>query len=73
MTTTRTTSSHPGPGDLVCYRDFLGAQRTVEIIEWHDDVKNGRPGFDGWLICQDGELVDGRHGVWGYESQIVFP
>lgn len=50
-------------GDTIVYRTFGGEARTVLVTEKEDDVKNGRPGFDG--VTEDG--VD----VWGYDEQIV--
>ena len=40
-----------------------GGLRTGIVTEKHDDVKNGRPGFD--MRCSDG----GEY--WGYDDQIV--
>lgn len=55
----------PAVGDVITYVDFLGGRRTVYVTAVDDDIKNGRPGFDGHLIDDPDFLV------WGYDSQIV--
>jgi len=54
-------------GDIIIYSPFGGGERRVRVLTKEDDVKNGRPGFDGDLL--DGDTVIGQ--VWGYDSQIV--
>lgn len=54
-------------GSVIVYRSFGGSRRTVKVENMEDDIKNGRPGFDGTLIV-NGEETD--EGVWGYDSQI---
>jgi len=50
-------------GDIIKYQTFGGYEtRTVRVTAKYDDVKNGRPGFDG---------MAGDTPVWGYDSQIV--
>ena len=34
-------------GDTVRYETFTGELRTVRVTGKHDEIKNGRPGFDG--------------------------
>jgi hypothetical protein len=52
-------------GDVIEYQTFTGNRRRV-LVEYRDpDIKNGRPGFDGVSLSEDGM------GVWGYDSQIV--
>jgi len=49
-------------GDTITYRLFSGGLRTVVVADKCDDIKNGRPGFDG----------DNDEGHWwGYDEQIV--
>lgn len=58
--------------DLVIYRPFGGGTRRVRVATKEADVKNGRPGFSGQLVDEDGSLTAGdTYGVWGYDSQIV--
>lgn len=52
-------------GDTIQYRTFGGGLRTVVVTDKMDDVKNGRPGFDGYLVG------DPQAMVWGYDDQIV--
>lgn len=54
-------------GDTITYSAFGGEQRTVLVVGKYEDVKNGRPGFDG--VYPD-ETTPG-HGVWGYDDQIT--
>lgn len=49
---------------VITYEAFSGTRRTVRITELHDDIKNGRPGFD----CED--VIDGTP-YWGYTEQIT--
>jgi hypothetical protein len=51
-------------GDEIAYRTFGGGIRHVLVHNKEDDVKNGRPGFDGEMA------LDGSP-VWGYDEQIV--
>ena len=51
-------------GDIITYATFGGTERTVEVTLKEDDIKNGRPGFDGKIIGTD--ML-----VWGYDDQIV--
>ena len=55
-------------GSIVTYRDFLGSSRTVRVEEKYADIKNGRPGFAGPMIDENGNALGD---VWGYDSQIV--
>lgn len=50
-------------GSIIEYRSTLGELRMVEVTDRDENVKNGRPGFEG--DTRDGE------GVWGYDSQIT--
>jgi hypothetical protein len=59
-------------GDLVIYRPFGGGTRRVKITAKYDDIKNGRPGFDGVLVDDAGALGgNDALSVWGYDDQIV--
>lgn len=53
----------PAINDVLVYAAFGGEHREVTITDVHDDVKNGRPGFDA--TASDG--MD----VWGYDDQII--
>ena len=68
-------------GDVIVYRSF-GGRRTVRVTNREADIKNGRPGFDGDLISEDGAPADrlvrfglGSEpvalGCWGYDEQII--
>ena len=50
-------------GSTIMYHAFGGEVRKVVVESKEDDIKNGRPGFDG----QD--LDGGRW--WGYDDQII--
>lgn len=50
-------------GSVIQYRPFGGGLRTVTVDVKEDDIKNGRPGFDG--------ITDRGEPVWGYDDQIV--
>ena len=52
-------------GDIVRYETFTGELRTVRVTLKLDDIKNGRPGFDGHIHGNEDETV------WGYDSQII--
>ena len=52
-------------GDIVRYMTFTGELRTVMVTDKSDNIKNGRPGFDGNIR---GAAFDK---VWGYDSQII--
>jgi hypothetical protein len=51
-------------GDVIIYEAFGGERREVEITQVYEDVKNGRPGFDGFRH-------DNLQPIWGYCDQIV--
>jgi hypothetical protein len=53
------------PGDIVVYRNFMGALLTVQVSDVLSDIKNGRAGFDGRIVGADTEAV------WGYGYQVV--
>ena len=55
-------------GDILEYRTFTGAVRKIVVTHKYDDVKNGRPGFDGTLVDPN---LSSWSDVWGYDSQIV--
>ncbi len=50
-------------GSVIQYVSFGGGLRTVTVDEKEDDIKGGRPGFDG--------VTDRGEGVWGYDDQII--
>jgi hypothetical protein len=53
-------------GSVIEYTAFGGLKRIVLVTEKSDDVKNGRPGFDGKEQGSDSD----SDGVWGYDDQI---
>lgn len=53
----------PKIGDTIIYQAFGGIRRKVTVIGIAEDIKNGRPGFDG--------LLESGDEVWGYTDQIV--
>lgn len=53
-----------GVGDVIEYRPFGGGTRRVLVDLVEDDIKNGRPGFDG-------RVVGSNASVWGYDEQIT--
>lgn len=55
-------------GDTVRYETFTGEVRTVRVTSKHDDIKNGRPGFDGVEVQPH---IKPHLNVWGYNSQIL--
>ena len=52
-------------GDIIRQRTFLDKHRYVKVTAKFDDVKNGNPGFDGYV------LGDKNNTVWGYDHQIL--
>lgn len=56
-------------GDIISYRPFGGGGRRVRVTARYDDIKNGRPGFDGELVNASPD--DLYTSVWGFDSQIV--
>ena len=61
-------------GSIIEYNTFTGSPRRVLVTERFDDVKNGRPGFDGELVKSPGRGFADRgcpRTVWGYDSQIT--
>lgn len=50
-------------GSIIKYRAFGGEVRKVEVESKEEDIKNGRPGFDG--MVRSGEWC------WGYDDQIL--
>jgi len=61
------------PGDVVAYLAFGGQRRIAKVTGSFEDVKNGRPGFDGELTPEspDYEPSGQWNSVWGYDSQII--
>ena len=50
-------------GDVVTYTTFSGQPRTITVADRSDNIKNGRPGFDG----DD----DNGNTYWGYDSDVT--
>ena len=55
-----------GEGSIIEYRNFGDELVRVRVERREDDIKNGRPGFDGTGIG----LAFGLR-VWGYDDQIT--
>ena len=45
-------------GDTVRYETFTGELRIVRVTAKLDDIKNGRPGFDGVDVSSSRHLRD---------------
>lgn len=60
------------PGDVLVYTVMGGGEtRRVRVTATYEDIKNGRPGFDGDLL--DGKDAGSRFGsVWGYDDQVLY-
>lgn len=60
-------------GDTIHYVDFASERRTVLVQNKSDDIKNGRPGFEGVLMhsTNPSDVRDGPETVWGYDDQIT--
>lgn len=60
-------------GDVVVQRQ--GSQtRFVLVRTKEEDIKNGRPGFDGVETDAQGNVVQDDpefSGVWGYDDQVI--
>lgn len=58
-------------GDLVLLKNSGGA--VVRITRMRNDVKNGRPGFDGVLVNPGTAFRISRAGneIWGYTTEIA--
>jgi hypothetical protein len=54
-------------GQVVSYQTWGGEIRKVRVMEVHEDIKRGRPGFDGVVI----EGPEKGQPVWGYMDQLV--
>jgi len=52
-------------GDTVRYETFTGELRTVRVTAKHAEIKNGKPGFDGYIHGNEDDTV------WGYDNQII--
>jgi len=59
-------------GDIIEQRHFCGGSRFVLVQDRRDDIKNGRPGFGGIQVTEDGTEIKGEFGsgVWGYDIQV---
>ena len=72
-------------GDIIKQRTFLGTHRYVKVTAKHDDIKNGKPGFDGYDLLLVAEQYNhpiewiqstswvSRKActVWGYDYQVL--
>lgn len=54
-------------GDVVEYENYAMQRRHVCVDERESDIKNGQPGFGGFVT---GGPDDGLE-CWGYDHQIV--
>ncbi len=57
-------TTRPEIGQIVIYRNHLGDDKMVRVSYVDDDIKNGRPGFEGYCLASDTMY-------WGYDDQIV--
>lgn len=63
------------PGDVVTYALSTDRTRTVEIHRVYADVKNGKPGFEGY--SPDGMGMGPNHlnekapNCWGYAAHVL--
>lgn len=56
-------------GDLITYRLFNNALRTIRCTEKNQNIKNKRSGFAGTFFdIKTKEFLKG----WGYDADIVF-
>jgi len=63
-------------GDIIKQRTFLGTHRYVKVTAKHDDIKNGKPGFDGYDLLLVAEQYNHPIEwipitVWGYDYQVL--
>lgn len=54
-------------GDIVTYTPFGPGTRCVLITGKDADIKNGKPGFVGDVIDDNGNPIS----FWGYDHQII--
>jgi hypothetical protein len=52
-------------GDIIKQRTFLDTHRYVKVTAKHDNIKNSKAGFDGYVLGDKSETV------WGYDYQIL--
>lgn len=61
-------------GDVIEAMTFLGSSRFVRVETKEQDVKNGKPGFSGQEVNENGirsRRDDSFSGVWGYDDQVL--
>lgn len=54
-------------GSIIFYDAFGGTCRKVRVTLRDENIKNGRPGFDGVIVGGPDEGLT----VWGYDDQIT--
>ena len=52
-------------GSIIEYKTFDGSRRKVLVTNRVPQIKNGKDGFDGLVLGEDGDSV------WGYDHQIT--
>lgn len=57
-------------GDTITH-ETGGGRRTVTVDAKYDDVKNGRPGFDGTIVRSTVDGDEPGQLCWGYDEQIL--
>ena len=60
-------------GDVIEY-DVLsesGENRVVEITDKFENIKNGRPGFDGVVVEPEDDNIEVGDRVWGYDDRVI--
>ena len=62
------------PGATVRVDWGFGKSRLILIEKTFSNVKNGRPGFDGWLVHpKSGEILGDSDlpNAWAYNAQVL--
>ena len=59
-------------GDVVEQEAFGGLTRFILVSKKAARIKNGLPGFDGWIVDENGKpFSPGAGNYWGYDYQIL--
>jgi len=60
-------------GDIILQRCYTGGTRLVLVTTQEREIKNGRAGFGGTKVEEDGTEIKSEFGsgVWGYDDQVV--
>ena len=52
-------------GSVIAYETFCGSLRQVVVTAKVENIKNGKDGFDGYILGEP------ENTVWGYDYQII--